>query len=311
MRKRDFSIPFREFVERHFQGDGEKSDADEELSGKENRELKEFIEKKVTVKELSEASREYIDPHQYIQKYEGKLHDHIFLLDELVDILSREYDRRIISTKSRFEEFLRPLKRVLEKIDEEVKEIEEDLKFLEADENIDKPDREKLENAFLAKKNELLALKRSEFEKLNSIKLVSENIREGVEQFKTLIDSLKKKLRYFKKRQFYVEKLARYHADIPKFKSILDDLYATFNRQIKSLQKSFLLFDLEFQKTVLSAIDDQSVINRIILSPHGIVDAELAIESAPVLETVPDLSDYRIVDNIELDLSFLKPYEDS
>ena len=141
--------------------------------------------------------------------------------------------------------------------------------------------------------------------------MVSDNIRNGVKQFKELIDNLGKKLRYFKKRQFYVEKLARYGTEIPKFKSILDDLYATFNNQIKSLQKSFLLFDISFQETVLNAIQDQSVINRIVLSPGGVIDAELELESNTLEISKLDMNNYELVDNIELDLSFLQPYEEA
>ena len=111
--------------------------------------------------------------------------------------------------------------------------------------------------------------------------------------------------------QFYIEKLVRYGADIPKFKSVLNDLYLTFNKHIKTLQKSFLLFDLSFQKTVLNAIEDQSVINRIVLSPHGVVDAELEIENIKKTRKTSNINAASIVDTIELDLSFLTPFTDT
>ena len=57
-----------------------------------------------TGKENTHQDLEYINPDAFIIQYEEKLKDHIFLLDELVEILSQEYDRRVISTKSRFEE---------------------------------------------------------------------------------------------------------------------------------------------------------------------------------------------------------------
>ena len=71
--------------------------------------------------------------------------------------------------------------------------------LLKDDENIGEEDRKKLIQAFLNKKQELNDLKHREYDKLNSIKMVSLNIKNGVAQFKDLIDKLKKKLRYFKK----------------------------------------------------------------------------------------------------------------
>ncbi|MBN1525407.1 MAG: hypothetical protein JW904_13040 [Spirochaetales bacterium] len=310
LRKKNFDNSFRDFVEEHFRGNTARDDVAGELkmSNREKKELHEFINKKMTALEKYEYGREFVDIDVYLAEYEKKLGNHIFLLDELVDILSTEYDRRILSTRHRFEEYLQPLKRVLERIDDEIREIDKDIGFLAKDTSIDKADKKKLETAFKQKRNELLSLKKQEFEKLNSIKLVSENIKEGVKQFHLLIDRLSDKLRYFKNRQFYIEKLARYGADIPKLKNILNDLYSTFNRHIKTLQKSFLLFDLSFQKTVLSAIEDQSVINRIVLSPHGIVDAELEIENMKKIKKSVNIDAAKVVDTIEMDLSYLTPF---
>ncbi|MBN2536356.1 MAG: hypothetical protein JXB88_25965 [Spirochaetales bacterium] len=316
--KNRFTKEFKAFLVTCFTGrmSGEKTgtparDNEETFYSHSDTQLKEYIEKMFSGKEGIITDLEYIDPDAFMIRYEEKLKDHIFLLDELVEILSEEYDRRVISTKARFEEYLRPRKRVLEKIEEEIAEIKEDLALLKEDENIGEEDREKLVHAFLHKKEELNNLKLREYEKLNSIKMVSVNIKNGVAQFRELIDKLKKKLRYFKKRQFYVEKLARYGAEIPRFRNILDDLYSTFNAQIKTLQKSFLLFDMSFQETIFHAIEDQSVINRIILSPSGIVDAELAIENIAAHSLPSDIHEEttEIVDTIELDLSFLQPYE--
>ncbi len=324
VKRNKYTVEFRDFLVSIFNGgkeaipatDGQQNGAHDTKSDSvtDNR-LNDFIEKMFKGKDKTESSITYIEPEQFLTAYDARLKDHIFLLEDLIDILNIEYDRRVISTKTRFEEFILPRKRILEKIDEEISDINEDIKFLADDESIGNEDREKLANAFAHKRNELDEIKRNELEKLASIKMISSNIKDGVSLFKDLIDSLRKKLRYFKKRQFYVERLARYGADIPKLKNVLDVLYSTFNSEIKKLQKSFLLFDISFQKTIFTAIDDQSIINRIILSPRGIVDAELAIEDATPAEPVKsdiDVSEQEkeIVGRIEDDLSFLTPYEE-
>jgi CII-binding regulator of phage lambda lysogenization HflD len=324
LKQKKYTDEFKAFLVSLFKGESETLLADPEASGEQDdkkststidNKLNEFIEKMFKGKDRIENSIAYIEPEEFLAAYDSKLKDHIYLLEDLIDILNIEYDRRVISTKVRFEEYLLPRKRVLEKIDEEIEEISDDIKFLGDDENVGEEDREKLRNAFSRKQGELEDIKRIELEKLASIKMVSTNIKDGVWLFKDLIDNLRKKLRYFKKRQFYVERLARYGAEIPKLKNVLDVLYSTFNTEIKKLQKSFLLFDISFQKTIFTAIDDQSIINRIILSPKGIVDAELAIEDSAPLKSSAAVSDFSerekvIVGRIEDDLSFLTPYEE-
>jgi hypothetical protein len=324
LRRGKFTVEFRNFLISIFKGQSEAElplDENRIVAGGTKNEslidnrLNEFIEKMFKGKDRSESDIAYIEPERFLEAYDTKLKDHIFLLEDLIDILNIEYDRRVISTKTRFEEYILPRKRILEKIDEEIADISEDIKFLAEDDSIGEDDREKLRNAFAHKRNELDEIKKSELEKLASIKMISSNIKDGVSLFKELIDNLRKKLRYFKKRQFYVERLARYGADIPKLKNVLEVLYSTFNSDIKKLQKSFLLFDISFQKTIFTAIDDQSIINRIILSPRGIVDAELAIEDSPPAEQEPNVKNFseqekEIVAGIEQDLSFLTPYEE-
>jgi CII-binding regulator of phage lambda lysogenization HflD len=324
LRQNRFGSDFKAFLVSMYRGGNNAAPADRTAGGHGSSprsasavdsKLNEFIEKMFRGKEKLENQLVYIDPQQFLSAYEEKLRDHIFLLEDLIEILNIEYDRRVISTKTRFEEYLLPRKRVLEKIEEEIDEIGEDIKFLAEDESVSDEDREKLANAFASKRAELEEIKKAEFEKLSSIRLISANIKNGVRLFKDLIDNLRKKLRYFKKRQFYVERLARYGADIPKLRNVLDVLYSTFNNEIKSLQKSFLLFDISFQKTIFTAIDDQSIINRIVLSPRGIIDAELAIESSPPQERAGPPADFsraeqEIMDGIEDDLSFLAPYDE-
>ena len=242
-----------------------------------------------------------------INRYREKLESNPgFLLEELIKILKAEYDRRIIETRRRFEEYLVPHKSTIDSIETEINGIDRDLENLVNDMSINAKEKDKIRNAFLAKKVELQNILDTVFFKLKKIKFLSFCIRDGVIQFKGLIDSLQKKLDSFLTRQSYLEKLARINAKIPEFRSILDELYNTFQKDIESLQKGFLLFDKSFQKTVLKAVEDQVVMSRIILSPSSLSEVEFEISG--IIKGAESIPNKKVFEKIELDLDFLEKY---
>jgi hypothetical protein len=245
-----------------------------------------------------------------ILDYERKLFsDHVFLLEELIGILTQEYDRRITDTRSRFESYLIPHRRAIGNIEEELRGIDADMSNLQKEPLLDPQEKRKLIGAFLQRRSELLAVERSEALKLLKVRLVSLDLRDSVNQFKSLIDSLRRVLDAYKVRQSYVEKLARLGARIPDFRNLLDSLYDTFRSGVGCLQKSFRIFDRSFQEMVFQAIDEQSVVNRILHSSGGVVTAELELmdilKHAPVEEAQPAFEAGEAVDP---DLSFLRTY---
>ena len=164
---------------------------------------------------------ETTNKHAFLESYEQKLNDHVFLLEELIDILTYEYDNRIIKTRQKFTEYLLPHKRAIEKIENEINDIDNELKKLEHDTLVDNVEKEKIGNAFLRKRKELVSIQQAESSKLSRMKVLSLSIKDGVTQFRDLIRSLDRKLTSFKRRSTYIEKLGRLGAEIPKFRSIL------------------------------------------------------------------------------------------
>ncbi len=175
---------------------------------------------------------------EVVTDYEQRLRqDNVFLLEELVNILTTEYDRRVVETRRRFEEYLGPHQRVLDNVRREIREINADLERLDKDSLLLPEERAMLRSAFSEKKAELQEIEGVEAFKLKKIEFLCLSLRDGVEQFRTLIDSLQSKLDSYRSRQSYVDKLARLGAKIPEFRQLLDSLYASFQQNLAGLQK--------------------------------------------------------------------------
>jgi hypothetical protein len=262
------------------------------------------------VKLLASAEPKNTHPEVIID-YEHRLReDHVFLLEELIHILTTEYDKRVLETRRRFEDYLGPHQRVLNNVRREIADIDLNLGQLEHDDLLLPEERRKIQEAFRAKRAELKEIERVEAFKLKKIEFLCLSIRDGVEQFRGLIDSLQAQLDSYKSRQSYVEKLARLGARIPEFRALLESLYASFQDDLGDLQKSFLVFDRSFQELVLKTVDNESVVSRIVLTPPRFLDAELEIVNPSASAHSDDESDEEESDpdRIDVDISFLREY---
>ena len=244
---------------------------------------------------------------EVVTDYEQRLRlDNVFLLEELIAILTTEYDRRVVETRRRFEEYLGPHQRVLDSVRREIREINADIARLDKDSLLLPEERAMLSAAFAAKKTELQEIERIEAFKLKKIEFLCLSLRDGVEQFRTLIDSLQARLDSFRSRQSYVDKLARLGAKIPEFRQLLESLYGSFQQNLAGLQKGFLVFDRSFQELVLSTVDSESVVSRIVLAPPSVVKAEMEIVNTPFAK--PEEQPEEPAETVRLDLSFLQEY---
>ncbi len=257
--------------------------------------------------------------------YERKLTaSHLFLLEELIAILTLEYDRRILEARRCFERFLYPHRQALEAIAAEIRGIDLDLDRLQAESRLDPEEKQKLLTAFHRRREELVLLSQEESAKLRKVGRVSESLRESVYRFRSLIDSLCRALEAYRLRQSYVDKLARLGGRIPEFRSLLESLHETFHREVGGLQKSFRIFDQSFLDMVFQAIDEQSVTARILHASGRAVAAELELlgirlegpagrcESGATGEDPPagDLPAADLPAGGATDLSFLRFYHD-
>ncbi len=217
-----------------------------------------------------------------ILDYERRLADsHLFLLEELIAVLTLEYDHRVLETRRRFESFLDPHRQALQAVEAEVRVIDRDLERLREEPLLNPEEKAKLIAAFGQRRAELLELGENESAKLQQVRGISEGMRDSVERFRGLLDSLHRALDAYRVRQGYVEKLARLGARVPDFRNLLESLFDTFRREVAGLQKSFRVFDRSFLETVFRAIDEQSVATRILRSPGRVVAAELELLDAP------------------------------
>ena len=195
---------------------------------------------------------------------------------------------------------------MLDGVRREIREINADIERLDKDSLLLPEERALLRAAFAAKKSELQEIERIEAFKLKKIEFLCLSLRDGVEQFRTLIDSLQARLDSFRSRQSYVDKLARLGAKIPELRQLLESLYSTFQQNFAGLQKGFLVFDRSFQELVLSTVDSESVVSRIVLAPPGVVKAEMEIVNTPFAE--PAARPEEPAESVRLDLSFLQEY---
>lgn len=234
------------------------------------KELLQKIEKETKSPDFSDCLQEQVE-------FEKKLTNHIFLLKELIEILTMEHDSRITDTRENFNAFIKSHQSQIEKIRTDMGLAEDQIHKLQNDTSIEEDDKKNLLIAFKKKYNELAKILKNENNRMITIKTLSDNILEGFIYLKDLIKSLGDQLVQYKKREEYIESLIRIGKDIPDFKNTLETLSSSFKGNFKHLKKSFLASDHGLQKKILDAIESQEVINRIVFSESDKTSEEINI----------------------------------
>lgn len=220
------------------------------------------------------------DFHNYLQEktdFRKKLTNHIFLLNELIEILITEHDRRITDTRQNFEGFIVSHRDHVKKIKADMDLARDKIHKLKNDTSIPEDEKKNLLAAFTKKYNELALILKNENNRMTALKSLSENIQKGFTYLKDLITSLKDQMVQFQKREEYLESLTQIGKDIPDFKNSLESLSASLHKEFPQLKKSFLVSDRELQKKILDAIENQEVINRIVFSGSDKISEEIKI----------------------------------
>ena len=233
--------------------------------------------------------------------YAGKLVNQEFMLEETVRVLKDEYDTRIMETRKRLDEYVVPHSRKLSEANESFKEVSIKLAELEQDQLLSDIDKEQFRNAFESKAAELRNIMEIESERIESVRFLAENLREGFKNFENLITLLSERLQGYRKRQDYLETLDRLGKTVPLLKSVLDDLFATFEQNVADIKKGFLFSDVGLQKKIINAIDEQCLINKIIINSDE--DGDIIEIEKSVMADVSAMP--------EVDLEFLQPFTDS
>lgn len=240
----------------------------------------------ITIKELLqkiEKETKGPDFDKFMQEkedFEKKLTNHIFLLQELIDILIIEHDRRITGTRQNFEVFILSHKDQVKKIKTDMELAQDKINKLQNDISIHEKEKKNLLVAFTKKYNELALILKNENNRMIALKNLSGNIQKGFNYLKDLITSLRDQLTQFKKREEYLESLTQIGKDIPDFKNSLESISSALHRDFPQLKKSFLVCDKELQKKILDAIENQEVINRIVFSDSDKISEEIKISLA-------------------------------
>ncbi|MCW8966090.1 MAG: hypothetical protein OQK82_05330 [Candidatus Pacearchaeota archaeon] len=234
------------------------------------KELLQKFENKIKIPDISSSFQEK-------DEFEKKLTNHLFLLKELIDILTTEHDNRIMNTRDNFTHFINSHLIWTKKINTEIQRAAEQIQKLKQDDSIPESDKKGLLIAFKKKHNELTTILKNENNRMITLKAISDNVLKGFIYLRDLIKSLKDQAAQFRRREEYVETLSQIGKNIPVVKKTLETISSSFKDNYKDLKTNFLVSDLGLQKKILDAIESQEVINRIVFSDSDKTTEELQI----------------------------------
>jgi hypothetical protein len=203
------------------------------------------------------------------------LSNHEFLLQEMIGVLTNEYQTRVRKAKSRIEEYVEPHQVLYQRALDDLAKIETALSNLKGDEDIDEEDRLKLYQAFSEKRIEFEKMIEKERAQIDAVRILASVIKDSSQTFHNLIEKLRKKLRSAEQRKGYVQLLTDMNTELPHLASVFDSMFETFRYDIKALQRSFVVFDNKFQSKILESIDHQGTINRIFFAGVDVVETEI------------------------------------
>ncbi|MBN2440056.1 MAG: hypothetical protein JXJ04_01880, partial [Spirochaetales bacterium] len=257
------------------------------------KELLQKFEKEIETPDISSSFQEK-------DEFEKNLTNHLFLLKELIDILTTEHDKRIINTRDNFTHFINSHRIQTEKINTEIQRAAEQIQQLKQEASIPESDKKSLLIAFKKKHNELTRILKNENDRMITLKTISDNVLKGFIYLRDLIKSLEDQADQFKRREKYVETLSQIGKNIPVVKDTLETLSSSFKNNFKDIKTNFLVSDPGLQKKILEAIESQEVTNRIVFSDPDKTTEELQI-SFPGEDTDTEILNPEEITMIDLD----------
>lgn len=261
-----------------------------------------FRELEGRLQELA-ASDEGFATSRFLENYRRQLFEPGLLLDELLSILISEYNRKIERTRKRLRSYVRLLEDTAERLGRRISLIDRSVSDLQRDEKLGEVDREQLLASFGHRRGELLVAEDHQRDKHQALSRLLREMRTWLTPFLELTHDLQTKLTQHRARESYIGRLLAVGSELPELTPVLNEVMESLREGVVVIQKTFLLFNEPFQNSVLTAIDGQSPMNRILVAVKGSAGIEVEISvggravrqagtvlSAEQLETAFDLT---------------------
>lgn len=263
---------------------------------------KRFRELESRLQQLA-SSDEAFATTRFLETYRRRLVDRGLLLDELVGILISEYNRKIAHTRKRLKSYVKLLEQTAERLEHRISLIDRSVAELQHDEKLGDEDRQQLLSSFAHRRGELLISEDKQRDKQQTVSRVVEEMRAYLTPFLELTRALQTKLAQHRARESYICRLLAVGSEVPKLNSVVSEVTESLRAGVGAIQKTFLLFNEPFQNSVLTAIDRQAPMQRILVAVRGRADVEIEIPvggravrwsgtalSTQRSESMPDLS---------------------
>ncbi|MBN1698028.1 MAG: hypothetical protein JW881_10980 [Spirochaetales bacterium] len=210
-----------------------------------------------------------------VTEYEKALTDHRFLIGQLINVFTFEYDNKVKAAKKRFQATLLLHEKDVDNIARELGIVRGKIDNLKNDTVLSEKDRRAFRAAFEEKRISLTKLHETAKNRISGINAVIKEVIESYETIRTFIASLEERLASFDAREQYLSSLADVGKKIPGLEAKMETLFEDTEMDIKDLTRSIIIFNGTLQDNIIRAIDEQGTINRILFSDRDAVTEEI------------------------------------
>lgn len=209
--------------------------------------------------------KEKMDHYQVLENLKREyLLNTEMLINDLLEIIKKEFNMRMDSTRNAIREYVVPHRKALKELNSKINECKNALQNLENDNCLTNSDKKVFIDSITLKLDELANLKKQEVIRMKNVKIMTEEIRKAKETFEVIITYLESKKESNNKRKEYLALISSLQVEVPKLESIFSELAKVFIDKIDTIKNSAFLISLSINKKLIDSIENQEVINSIL-----------------------------------------------
>lgn len=251
-------------------------------------------------KVLSQNIKDVIQQaNSYDQDQETYLKDSEQLIQDIIEILRNEYQKRILETKLALTKYTEPHKNALLHLRLDIEAVEKALQKLETDTLLSENDRVQIRKTLVEKKNEMIFIMKREEENIKDTKAFIQEIKSAQNRFHKMILMLEKKNLEASNRKGYLSLINRLNAGIPMLDNLFHDLSNDLKNDMTSIRTAFYLLNMSVKDDLIKSLENQSIISNILGIPGKSILSKIK-ENRDTLEKLSESNDV-----YDIDLSFL------
>ena len=232
--------------------------------------------------------------------YETYLKDPESLIEALLEVVSGQFNDRLLRTKIAIAKYVEPHKVSYSKVLESLARISVAIEQLRDDPNVTDEDKCAMIGSLEARHSELLEIKKAELANMRNTKAFLDEIRRAQLRFRTMLELLAKKRDEVRARKDYVAFINSMDVKVPQLRDTFKELSQGFASEMQEMKDSFAMLSLSFKGQLIGSLEDHHVLTSI-LGTSGKGVAERIASEIEVLSR-------QELTNSDIDVSFLDEY---